>query len=396
VNQALRERQEVLVSSNLLSSPILDASRFRVEKAEQLLTIARQQRLRQELNNAKTNLVSLLTGEAPSEIKRSAILELALLAQDEGELVRAQQIFSQFLSKFPEDASVPEVLMRQGLLFRQMGAPNSALSKFFAVMSKAINIQADQMEYYQHLVLQAKTEIADTYYAQGRHTDAADYFNRLLRSDEPGLNRPAIRAKLIHCLVETEKFNDVVTQATALLTEAPHFKKAAEVRYAFAQALRRIGRHQEALQQVFILLQSQESSAGEDPQAWDYWRLRTGNDLANQLYTDGDYLGALQIYQKLITLNPTPAWQVPVWYQIGLSFERLQQPQKALEAFEQVEKLGQSAQRTLATQNLATVIEMAGWRRQHLTWTGKATTATRELTASPAQIPPGVPAPTPK
>lgn len=382
IDQALRNHQEILVSSNLVTSPTGDAGRYRVEQAEHVLEIARQQRQRQELSYAKTNLVSLLTGEAPQELKRSAILELALLAQDEGELVRAQQIFSQFLAKFPEDPSVPEVLMRQGLLYRQMGAPNSALSKFYAVMSKSLSIDSDRLEYYQHLVLQAKTEIADTYFNLGRYADAEDYFNRLLRSDETSLNRPAIRAKLIRCLVETGKFNDVITQANALLTEAPDFRNAAEIRYELAKALRRIGRNQEALEQVFTLLQGKEATADTDPEGWDFWRLRTGNDIANQLYSDGDYIGALQIYQKLLALNATPAWKLPVSYQIGLVYERLRQPAKAIESFEQVEQLGKTVGKNPATQNLVTIVEMAGWRRQHLEWTGKAETAAKDLTVS--------------
>lgn len=382
IDAALRDRQEVLVSSNLLSSPITDAQRYRVEQADHLLEIARQQRLRGDLNFARTNLVTLLTGDTPPLVKRSAILELALLAQDEGELVRAQQIFSQYLNRFPDDPSVPEVLMRQGLIFRQLGAPNTALSKFYAVMSKSLNIQSDRLEYYQHLVLQAKTEIADTYYNLGRYADAADYFTRLLRSEEASLNRPAVLAKLVRSLVETGKYTEVVTQATALLREAPDFKHAAEVRYELAKALRQLGRKQEALEQVFILLQGQEARAAGDPVGWDYWRLRTGNDIANQLYAEGDYLGALQIYQKLIELDATPAWQLPVRYQIGLVYERLQQPPKAMEAFAQVEKRGKSVARTPATQNLTTIIEMAAWRRQHLEWTGKAETARKDLTVN--------------
>ncbi len=380
VDSALRERQDLLANTNLLSSPVTDAERFRVRRAEEILEIARAQRARQETAFAKTNLVELVTGDAPDDIRRSAMLELALLAQDEHDLLRAQQVFSQFLSKYPDDPSVPEILLRQGLLYRQMGAYPSALSKLYAVMSKSLNIDAEQLEYYQHLVLQAKTEIADTYFQQGRFAEAADYFNRLLKLDEPNLNRVAIRSKLVKCLAHLDQWAELVNNAETVLREAGEAAAAPEIRYELAKAYRKLGRNEEAFTQVFILLQRQEATAGDTPTQWDYWRLRIGNDLANQLYTEGDYLGALQIYQKLTDLNSTPAWQLPVWYQIGLVFERLQQPAKAVEAFAKVAEAGKALPAEQRAQNLTTIVEMADWRRQRLNWNTKTEAARKELT----------------
>lgn len=381
VDRALRDRQDLLTTPNLLTSPVADARQSLIEKAEMQLEIARQQRARKETAFAKTNLVELVTGDTPTEIKRSAMLELALLAQDENDLIRAQQVFSQFLTKYPDDPSVPEILLRQGLLYRQMGAYPSALSKLYAVMSKSLNIDAEQIDYYQHLVLQAKTEIADTYFAQGRFSDAADYFNRLLKLDEPSLNRVAIRAKLVRCLANTDRLPELINHAEIVLREAPEGAEAPEIRYELAKTLRKLGRNEEAFTQVFVLLQKQEATAGVNPTEWDFWRLRIGNDLANQLYSEGDYLGALQIYQRLIALNASPAWQLPVWYQTGLAFERLQQPAKAIEAFGEVAKAGKSLPKGGANQNLTTIVEMAAWRRQHLEWSGKTEAARKELAA---------------
>ena len=381
VDRALRDRQDLLTTSNLLTSPVTDARQSRIEKAETQLEIARQQRARKESAFAKTNLVELVTGDTPTEIKRSAMLELALLAQDENDLIRAQQVFSQFLTKYPDDPSVPEVLLRQGLLYRQMGAYPSALAKLYAVMSKSLNIDAQQLDYYQHLVLQAKTEIADTYFAQGRFVDAADYFNRLLKLDEPSLNRVAIRAKLVRCLANTDRLPELINHAETVLRESPEGVEAPEIRYELAKAFRKLGRNEEAFTQVFVLLQRQEATAGANPTEWDFWRLRIGNDLANQLYSEGDYLGALQIYQRLIALNASPAWQLPVWYQVGLAYERLQQPAKAIEAFGEVAKAGKLLPKGGATQNLTTIVEMAAWRRQYLEWSDKTEAARKDLVA---------------
>ncbi len=95
-------------------------------------------------------------------------MELALATQDNGEFVKAQQIYAQFLQHYPDDQSAPEILLRQGLLFRQMGVNTMAISKFYSVMSTALKLKLDNLDYYKNLVLQAQTEIADTYYIQGQ------------------------------------------------------------------------------------------------------------------------------------------------------------------------------------------------------------------------------------
>lgn len=386
LDRALRDRQDLLTTSNLLTSPVHESKRVKQENSEQMLEIARGLRERKELALAKTNLVELVTGDHPADIKRSALLELALLAQDQNDLVRAQQVFSQFLAKYPTDPNVPEVLLRQGLLFRQMGAYTGALSKFYAVMSKSLNIEsaqdADHLEYYQHLVLQAKTEIADTYYEQGRFADAADYFLRLLKLDDAALNRNAIRVKLVRSLAHTDRTQDLINHAQTVLRDAPDTANAPEIRYELAKAYRQAGRTDDALAQVFILLQQQEAASADSPSEWDYWRLRVGNDLANQLYASGDYLGSLQVYQRIAELNLSPAWQVPARYQVGLAFERLQQPAKAAESFTMAETAGKSLLKAELTDNLKTIVEMAAWRREHLDWNGKTEATRKDLVLS--------------
>lgn len=72
---------------------------------------------------------------------------------------------------------------------------------------------------------------------------------------------------------------------------------------------------------------------------WVHWQKKAGNLLANELFEEGGEVSTLQaigIYQKMILLDPTPKWQAPIVYQLGLSFERIGKsynPQ-AVEAYE--------------------------------------------------------------
>jgi len=79
-----------------------------------------------------------------------------------------------------------------------------------------------------------------------------------------------------------------------------------------ASALKKLGRNQESMKQVLLLLQSQQENVKKNPELWIYWQQKAGNDIANQLFKEGDYLSALSIYLGLADLNKSPAWQLPV------------------------------------------------------------------------------------
>ena len=346
------------------------------------LDMARQQRIDKSNGMAAKSLIGLLEGPCPMEIKRGALLELALVAQDEGLLPRALQIYSQFQFVFPQDASVPEVLLRQGLIYRQMGANTLALTKFYAVMTSALNLKLDQLEYYQRLVLQAKTEIADTYYLDGKYAEARDFFERLLKEQAPELNKTQIEFKLIRCLDSLKRHAETIGHARMFLKSHPEDGDAAEVRFLLALALKQQGRNRDALQEVLALLESEHSTARQHPEDWVYWQQRAGNEIANQLYKEADYLNALEIYLTLAGLDKAPAWQVPVWYQIGLVYERLEQSQRANEMYDKI--LGRQKEVTEGppSAGLQAVLDMARWRKAYLGWKDQADRTEQELRRS--------------
>ncbi len=76
---------------------------------------------------------------------------------------------------------------------------------------------------------------------------------------------------------------------------------------------------------------------------------------------------ALDIYLSLAALDSTPEWQLPVWYQAGLVFERLNQPAKAIEYYGKI--LGRAKEvPSTAAPSLKAVLEMAQWRKDYLAW----------------------------
>lgn len=331
------------------------------------LEIARHLRHTRQSSEAEPILVELLADTSPDSIKQQALLELAGVAVDQDQLPRAQQVYAQYLNRWPNDPWVPEILLRQGRLFRQMGLNNLALGKFYAVMTSALALKNDRLAYYQKLVLEAQLQIAETHFRLGKYAEAADFFSRLLKQNNPSLDRPSTQYRLVRCLAELGRNDELVSQANDFLARYSKAPEQPEVRFRLAQGLKQLGRGDEALEQVLMLLREQKARTQQNPQLWAYWQQRAGNEIGNDLYRQGDYLKALTIYRALAQLDPSPDWRLPVVYQIGLTYERLAQPQAALASYKEI--LDQrSAMGTNASPGLQSVLDMARWRAGFVQW----------------------------
>ena len=64
----------------------------------------------------------------------------------ENDLPRAEAVNAQFVEHWPNDPRIPEALLRQGQLYRQMGLNYLALTKFYAVMTAALSLKSDRPE----------------------------------------------------------------------------------------------------------------------------------------------------------------------------------------------------------------------------------------------------------
>ncbi len=342
------------------AAPAVDLS------AEARLESAGRLRQNQQFREAEALLVDLLGDASPENVRKKALLELAEAAKGQDQLPRALEIYSQYLNRWPGDPMGPEVLLRQGRVFREIGMNNLAFAKFYAVMTSALVVSKENLDVYQKLVLQAQIEIAETHFGLGRFAQAAEFYTRLLKQNSPELDRPLAQFRLIRALAACGQHEELATQAQDYLNRYTQGAEQPEVRFHLAVALRASGRNSDALQQVLLLLHEQGSRTNR-ADLLAYWQKRAGNEVANQLYQAGDHPRALAIYQALAALENSADWQLPVIYQIGLTCERLDQPQMALEQYQQIIRrepdLG-----TNAPLGLKTLVEMARWRAGFVKW----------------------------
>ena len=252
-----------------------------------------------------------------------------------------------------------------------------AMSKFYAVISTCLNLKLEEAEYYQRLVLRAQAEIAETHFLQGQYEDAADYLKRLLKLENVDLERANVLYKLVQCQAKLKLWDDCLATASVFLEKFPNHLDTAETRFLKVDALKKLGRNKESITELEALLKDQQAASSADPQQWLYWQQRAGNTIANEFYKDGDLLSALQIYQTLAGINNSPEWQLPVWYQIGLVYENLKNPPKALEMYEKI--VARQKEVKTPTPSLNAVLEMAAWRKKNIDWEAAAKEATRAI-----------------
>jgi len=344
----------------------------KLERFDFLLATARFQASTRDYAEAEKTFVKLLAEDVPETMQQTALFEFGQLVGAENDLPRAQAIYTQYLQRWPGDEHTPEILLRQGQLIRQMGLPNLALAKFYAVMTAALSLKNNQLPYYKGLVLQAQVEIAETHYLEGQFKDAVDYYSRLMAQNDPSLDRAQIQFRLIRSLEAINHHEDAANQAQDFLTRFPDSLEAPEVRYHLAQAFKGQNRNTEALQQVKIFLKEERDKTTNNPEIWSYWQQRVGNEIGNELYQEGDYVKALQVYLALVQLDPAPAWQLPVRYQVGITYERLLQPQLAIEAYRNILTNAAPLTVTNLSPSLKAVVDMAGWRLNFLEWNHRA------------------------
>lgn len=321
----------------------------------------------------------VLSEKATPEQDHAALMGLARTYRKKMEFTKAAAVYETLIKKSPEDPQLPIVYLELGRTLRALGAYKSAIGRFYSVINATLKLPEDNPDSYRQLARTAQFEIAETYFQSGDYEQANRFFARLKLLDLAPEDRARAHFKSIYALVLAKDYEKAATGFRAYLDQNPKDENVPEARYLLASSLRSLGRYNESLAAALELLRAEKKYVDSDPKRWNYWQRKTGNQLANQFYEQGDFGSALIIYQNLANLSPEPAWRLPVLYQIGLCNERLKLTDRARECYQTiVDNTKPSAGDGTRRQALVDLYEMADWRLKHLVW---EQTTDRQLTA---------------
>ena len=246
------------------------------------------------------------------------------------------------------DPYIPEILLRQAWIYRQMDLPERALSTYYSVLSAATQQKVNNLTRFKRIVLVARSQIANTYYEGANPLELKDYiaandlYERLLKAEQEEMNTDLIELKLLRSLskadeisriklrklklkqinLETETspvFRDVETELKQTKAEIQklnenrqeYWKKmeqhalkfiersdsgsiishnhTGEVRYYLIMAYNALAKYQHVWQSMEVLLEN-ESTPNDQRKAWADARVRVVIDIAHRLFTNGTAL----------------------------------------------------------------------------------------------------------
>ena len=303
--------------------------------------------------------------------KEQVLFEMAELYRSENLLPKAAAIYERLIEEFRESRRLPSVYMELGNLYREMGGLKVAISNYYMVLNWSLNISIDQVEKARDLSLRAKIEIAETHAELLEYSESYRHYELLEKLELKPADRMRVHYRMCNLLYELGRYQSAVNKLKKFLDTYKLSAHAPEIRYLLAKSYEKLNRKPEALREVVHILQRQSSPDTAHEGTADYWRQRTGNELANEFYQKRDYRSALTIYQSLAKYNSSPEWRWPAIHQIGLCFERLGLPEKAIMAYQEIltPEEGEETDVSLSP-GLKTLREMAKWRLEHLNWEG--------------------------
>jgi tetratricopeptide (TPR) repeat protein len=319
--------------------------------------------------------------EAREKDRQTALLLLAKVYRQEGATTRAVACYEKYVQSFPDDAAVPMVYLELGRALRSLGTFRLALTTFYSVINSTMKLPPEGFEQYRTLAKTAQFEIAETHFQEGDFAEASKYFSRLQLLDLAPADRSRAQFKSAYALVLAKDDAKAVEALRMFLDQNPDDESGPEARYLLSVTLQRLGHDQEAIDTVIALLKSEKAHQAIDPRRWVYWQRRTGNQIANEFYNQGNFWSALVIYEALVALSAQePAWRLPALYQSGLCYERLRQYDRAREDYQKVaDACAAPLAKDQSAAGLDDVARMASWRLQQLSWMEKLDVPRRSL-----------------
>ena len=341
--------------------------------AMKIANLARLAQLAGEKGNlelAESTYKKLLDLPASDEEKKTALWQMAGIFAKNHIYSKAIAVYEKVIKLFPIDPKTPEMMLNLGGVYRETGAYQMAITKFYSVLNTTLKIDQNDFENYKQLTQRAQFEIAETYFVSGDCQQADKFFSLLKRLNLNHDDKARAEFKSIYCHYLLNDYDSVIILARQFIKAFADTTYVPECRYVLATALRRVNRTQEATDEVMALLRNEKPKEKADPKNWAYWQKKTGNQIANDLYQQTEFVKALTIYQALAKLDTAPEWQLPVVYQIGLCFERLRLLNRSLEAYHFITEECKKSQTggTQLPSSIETLRDMAEWRSDQVAW----------------------------
>lgn len=347
-----------------------DLSPTEKEEIANLLKYAQKSYDDEKLDSALIAYRQLLERHLSSSQERVVLLGFARTFRKKGDYTKAVAVYEKLLKSYSLDENAPEIYLELGRTQRAMGAYNTAISRFYSVINSTIKLPQNGAVKYRQLTKTAQFEIAETHFQAGNYAEASRFYAKLRLLDLAPVDRARAHFKSAYALFLSNDYLGTIGSMRNFLDQYPDDENVPEAHYVLTECYKNLQRPIEAMVEALDLLRIEKARTAKDPKRWAYWQRKTGNQIANALYEQGNTADALTIYMTLAELDDDNAWRLPVLYQIGLCHERLGQIDLAISEYKDI--LEKASPKGAAKQNeLADLARMASWRLNQIDWQNK-------------------------
>lgn len=340
--------------------------------AEQVAELGRQADMFARIRDFKTAedyYLQILTLDIKDSVRRQTMLQMAKLYETSNEPAKEAAVLEKFAETFPEDPGMPQVYIRVGVLYRKLGLSSLALMRFYSVLNYSLKIDSDKIDAYRQLSVRAQMEIADTHYSTKRYEEALKFYSRLRMLDLSPEDRAHAVFQTAQCHYMLKQDPEAIANFESFLATYPNDANLAEAMFDLSDAYMRVGRLPDASRIVLDLLKRESKNAKDNEKQWIYWQKKAGMQLGANLFEQKEYASALSLYQAMLTLERSPAWCWPLYYQMGMCYEKLAAQDKAAESYKKIldwkENERAEAQKV---DTLKSLYDLAKWRIDNMTW----------------------------
>lgn len=356
------------------------------EYPQGLETAARFFKRRGQFSAAIRAYVDILNHiDSNEEVQKRALIGLAGIYYESGSATRAISLLEKYLRHFPQDERRPEILFQIGLLFREMGLHRESVSTFYRVLNAIVVTREASLQRYVNLARRAQFEIARSHFNSAEWAQALQLFARIDLFELSAVDRETIRFYQTQATFKSGDLKGALQLARAFVQKYPGSPLAPQMLYTKAEIQHQLHMTEDAMLTLMRLLEQSRPVGNEHAAEWNHWRQVAGNRFANRFYESQDFLAALRIYQGLVALSDDSQWQIPIVYQIGLSFERLGMFERALESYQFVisgiDRLGAESDQPLGP-GLQQLRRNAVWRVDMLEWRSDLNQRLQSLTTT--------------
>ncbi len=353
-------------------SAALEQDRHR-QRAEEIFERIGKATSINEPREIESSYRQILALPIPSDLQGRALLEFATyLDEKKINIIKAAVVYENYLALEPSSPRAPSIYLRLADIYGQIGAEERSLSCLYQVLSSSI--RAGSGKDGENNAREAMLKIGNAHFESGQYVKAAGIYSRLKLLDLSPEDQAFVLFRAAELLFRTKEYDAAIDAGKQFLAEFPTSALVGDCHRLIVQSLDASGRQDEAIQVTLDILRAAKTETGGDLVLANSWKMKAGNDLANVLYARGEYLRALHIYQTLANLSNDPAWKLAVIYQIGLCFERLKEPRRALETYRYIANAtipaadpakAPSSPREISLNSLK---ESAEWHARHIEW----------------------------